>query len=56
MRWPEQLVTRRHDKLRFVESVQAALDASTDHHLADREAMAKAISDTGSPVPAEFAA
>jgi hypothetical protein len=48
------LLTRRHDKLRFVDSTAAALDTCKNLHLADRGAMARAIEQTGSTVPPGF--
>ena len=48
------LITRRYDKLKFVESTEAALESCREHHLVDRGAMARAIEQAGGLVPAGF--
>lgn len=50
------MLTRRHDKLRFVDSTATALDACEAFHLADKTAMGRAIEQTGANTPAGFAA
>lgn len=45
------LLTRRHDVLRVVDSVDAAVGLIAERLPADREGLAAAIEATGSPVP-----
>ena len=45
------LLTRRFDKLRFVDTVEAAMTAGRDLWLPDRSSMVRALRQTGTPVP-----
>lgn len=49
------LVTRRHDKLRFVDTVEAALEASKPHHPATPGEIGRAIETAGGTAPPGYA-
>lgn len=50
------LLTRRYQQLRFVDSVEAALEACAPYQTIDRPRIAKTLREAGIDVPPSFAA